>query len=74
MHEILTTNEVAEYLKLHKITVCKYAASGIIPAIKIGRVWRFKKESIDRWVAGLEGEDSFPHETALEGASSSPQE
>jgi len=48
----MTTKEVAEYLKLHEITVCKYAAEGKIPAIRIGRVWRFDKEAIDRWIAG----------------------
>jgi excisionase family DNA binding protein len=51
MPEIMTTKEVAEYLKLHEITVCKYAAEGKIPAIRIGRVWRFDKEAIDKWIA-----------------------
>jgi excisionase family DNA binding protein len=52
MPEILTTKEVAKYLKLHEITICKYAAEGKIPAIRIGRVWRFDKEAIDRWISG----------------------
>ena len=52
MPEIMTTKQVAEYLKLHEITVCKYAAQGKIPAIRIGRVWRFDKDAIDRWIAG----------------------
>lgn len=52
MPEILTTKEVAKYLKLHEITICKYAAEGKIPAIRIGRVWRFDKEAIDQWIRG----------------------
>ena len=52
MPQILTTKEVAEYLKLHKITVCKHAPEGKIPAIRIGRVWRFDKEAIDLWIRG----------------------
>jgi excisionase family DNA binding protein len=52
MSQIMTTKEVAEYLRLHEITVCKYAAEGKIPAIRIGRVWRFDKEAIDRWILG----------------------
>jgi excisionase family DNA binding protein len=48
--QIMTTRELAEYLKLHGITVCKYAAQGKIPAIRIGRVWRFDKDAIDRWI------------------------
>ena len=47
MAKIMTTKEVSEYLKLHEITICKYAAEGQIPAIRIGRVWRFDKDVID---------------------------
>jgi excisionase family DNA binding protein len=47
MPEIVTTRELDKYLKLHEITVCKYAANGRIPAIRIGRVWRFDKDAID---------------------------
>jgi len=49
---MMTTKELAQYLKLHEITICKYAAQGKIPTIRIGRVWRFDKEAIDRWIAG----------------------
>ena len=52
MPQIMTTKEVAEYLKLHEITVCKYAADGKIPAVRVGRVWRFDKEAVDAWIGG----------------------
>jgi excisionase family DNA binding protein len=48
--EILTTKEVAEYLNLHQFTVCRYAAKDLIPAIRIGKVWRFDKEAVDAWI------------------------
>jgi len=51
MAEIMTTQEMAKYLKLHEITICKLAADGKIPAIRIGRVWRFDKNAIDEWIA-----------------------
>jgi len=50
MPQIMTTKEIAKYLKLHEITICKYAAQGRIPAIRIGRVWRFDKDAIDKWI------------------------
>ncbi len=53
MPDIMTTKELAKYLKLHEITICKHAAEGIIPAIRIGRVWRFDKEAIDKWIHGI---------------------
>ncbi len=50
MPEILTTQELAKYLRLHEITICKHAAEGKIPAVRVGRVWRFDKEAIDKWI------------------------
>ena len=50
MAHIMTTKELSRYLKLHEITICKYAAEGKIPAIRIGRVWRFDKDVIDDWI------------------------
>jgi excisionase family DNA binding protein len=51
MPDIMTAKELAKYLKLHGITVCKYATEGKIPAVRIGRMWRFDKDAIDRWIA-----------------------
>jgi len=47
---IMTTKELSRYLRLHEITICKYAAEGQIPAMRIGRVWRFDKDVIDDWI------------------------
>ena len=52
MANIMTTREIAEYLKLHQITVCKLSKEGKIPAIRIGRVWRYDKDKIDAWITG----------------------
>ena len=61
MPQIMTTKELAKYLKLHEITICKYAAEGKIPAIRIGRVWRFDKETIDKWIReGDKGKKKAP--------------
>jgi len=51
MAEIMTTQEVAKYLKLHEITICKLVKEGKIPGVRIGRVWRFDKETIDKWIS-----------------------
>ena len=58
MPEIMTTKELAEYLRLHQITICKLAAEGTIPAVRVGRVWRFDKEAIDKWIS--EGQRKKP--------------
>ncbi|MDR0376348.1 MAG: PTS sugar transporter subunit IIA [Spirochaetaceae bacterium] len=47
---ILTIDEVAKYLRVSERTVYDWAQKGEIPAGKIGTVWRFKKQEIERWV------------------------
>ena len=50
MSELLDTKEVAKYLKLKPVTVMRKAAKEEIPAIRIGRHFRFDKEQIDEWL------------------------
>ncbi len=45
--QVMTAAEVAAYLKLDHTTVQRMAARGELPAVKMGRHWRFKKEAID---------------------------
>jgi excisionase family DNA binding protein len=45
---ILTADEVADYLKLSKITVYKLAKQGAIPGFRVGGSWRFNKSFIER--------------------------
>jgi len=54
VNEIMTTKEVAEYLKLTKVTVYKYVKEGTIPGTKIGSRWRFLKEKIDDFLRNEE--------------------
>lgn len=48
--EILTTKEVALYLKLHPFTVKKFARERKIPAFKLGGDWRYSRRYIDEWI------------------------
>jgi excisionase family DNA binding protein len=51
MDEIVTPAEVAALLKMHVKTVYRLAEQGIIPGNKVGRSWRFNKQSILELVA-----------------------
>jgi excisionase family DNA binding protein len=51
---MMTVDELAEYLKMKTVTIYKHAQSGRIPAFKVGSKWRFKKETIDRWIEDQE--------------------
>jgi PTS system nitrogen regulatory IIA component len=50
MEDILTLEEVANYLRVSEGTVYEWAQKGEIPAGKIGTVWRFRKSDIEQWV------------------------
>ena len=62
-HEILTLEEVAHYLRLKPQTIYKWAQERRIPAVKLGKEWRFRKSVLDRWLdEQMLGEDSgFSH-------------
>jgi excisionase family DNA binding protein len=48
--EVMTLKQVAIYLQLDVTTIYRLAQSHRIPATKIGRVWRFRKDLIDKWL------------------------
>jgi len=48
-NEILTIDEVAEYLRLTSQTIYKWAQEKRIPAVKLGKEWRFRRSVIDKW-------------------------
>ncbi|MBN1933152.1 MAG: response regulator [Anaerolineae bacterium] len=48
--EIMTIEQVARYLSLHELTVRRLARDGEIPAFKVGRQWRVKRELLDSWI------------------------
>jgi excisionase family DNA binding protein len=48
--DVLTIQELAAYLKISKSTLYKLVREGKIPSQKIGRHWRFRKGTIDRWL------------------------
>jgi excisionase family DNA binding protein len=47
---VLTIDELAVYLKIAKSTLYKLAQEGKVPGQKVGRHWRFRRETIDRWL------------------------
>ena len=68
-HEILTLEEVAHYLRLTPQTIYKWAQEQRIPAVKLGKEWRFRKSILDRWLdEQILGDGSkFGHLREVEG-------
>lgn len=45
--EIMTIKELSVYLKINEKTIYRLAKQRRLPGVKIGGMWRFKKEAID---------------------------
>ena len=47
--KVLTVNELAGYLRVHRSTIYRLLKKGQLPGFKIGSDWRFNVEVIDDW-------------------------
>lgn len=45
--EVLTVEQAAEYLQIHKVTIYKYIRAGILPAAKLGKVYRIFRRDLE---------------------------
>ena len=52
MKEWLTLEDLTGHLKMSRATLYKMAQQGKIPAVKVGRGWRFDREAVDQWLEG----------------------
>jgi len=48
--QLMTVDDVADYLRIKASTVYEWAASGKLPGVKVGRLWRFERSEIEKWV------------------------
>ena len=52
---LLDVAEAAKLLRIHPKTLRVKARRGVIPAIQIGRVWRFRASALNRWLDEIAG-------------------
>ena len=46
----LNVDQIAEYLGVSRDTVYSWISARAMPAHKVGRLWKFKREEVDEWV------------------------
>ncbi len=68
----LTTEEVLEYLQVNLRTVYRLIKAGKIPAVRVGRQWRFRKADIDAWLESQCTRSVQPAVSAAATATSEP--
>jgi excisionase family DNA binding protein len=49
--EVLTVEQAAEYLQIHKVTIYKYIRAGALPAAKLGKVYRIYRRDLEALIA-----------------------
>ena len=46
----MTTDEVLSYLKVNSRTIYRLIHRGELPAVRVGRQWRFRQTDLDAWL------------------------
>ena len=57
---LLTADEAAKHLRIHVKTLQRLAREGRLPSVRMGKYWRFRLSTLDRWVSDLQNEVSQP--------------
>lgn len=47
---LITTEQLAQYLKVDKFTIYRLVARKKIPAFRVGNQWRFKRTMVEAWL------------------------
>src|SRR5690242_10512225 len=56
--KLLTAREIGVYMQVNERTVLKLAQAGELPGAQVGGQWRFRRDIIDKWLAGRMGVSS----------------
>lgn len=51
--EVLTVEQAAEYLQMHKGTVYRYIREGLLPAVRLGKVYRLLRRDVDAFLDAM---------------------
>jgi excisionase family DNA binding protein len=50
---LVDSHEAAKLLGIHPKTLQRMARRGDVPAIRIGKFWRFRVSELDTWIASV---------------------
>lgn len=48
--QLLSVRDICEYFGTGRDTIYKWINTGGLPAYRLGRLWKFKKKEVDRWL------------------------
>jgi excisionase family DNA binding protein len=64
----LSVDEITEYLGVSRDTIYNWISQKGLPAHRVGRLWKFKKEEVDGWVRQGGAADSDTGQTPARAA------
>ena len=62
--ELMTAQEVAHYFRVSRVTVWRWCKEGVIPAFRIGRSWRIRRDKLADLEDILNGDANGPEPDA----------
>lgn len=57
MTDLLTTRQVQELLKVDRTTIYRMVDGGQLPALRVGKQWRFVRAEVERWLKTMRSSD-----------------
>jgi excisionase family DNA binding protein len=63
-HQLLTAHELAERWQVPKGQVYRLTREGLIPAVRLGRYYRYRLEAIEQWESHSEQLSRSPAQVA----------
>lgn len=52
--EILTVEQAADYLQVHRLTVYRYIRQGLLPAAKLGKMYRLFRRDVEAFLLAMQ--------------------
>jgi excisionase family DNA binding protein len=66
--DLLTTHQVQDLLSIDRTTIYRMVQGGQLPAIRVGKQWRFARAEIDRWLRSQAASGAAVQRAAPDGA------
>ena len=58
--EILTVEQAADYLQVHRLTVYRYIRQGLLPAARLGKVYRLFRRDVEAFLDAMKHHPGAP--------------
>lgn len=72
IREVMDIRQASDYLGISADSLYRYAATGFIPAFRLGNRWRFRKSRLDEWMDRRSGLEEHPSPKLVKTAQKKP--